>query len=275
MSSRIEDGDYSFYHNDHLGTPQKMTDTDGDVVWSAVYGTFGNATVDPASTVTSNLRFPGQYFDEETGLHYNWHRYFDSGTGRYISKDPIGFKGRDENFYRYVNNDPANFGDAFGLLNKRLLTGSLVGIASNTVGVVAGGLALGAPTGITQVLGFVVLTKSTAGLALNVNNLLMSIYGGKELPTSLATYIAFKVSPCNKKNQTYAAALDLVVDLLFSMGARSGVAAAEKAAIKASLENANLTLQQVKYASPTELGTVADTFYILSLGDTTLSVYGH
>jgi RHS repeat-associated protein len=47
------------------------------VVWSAEYSAFGEATVDPASTVEINLRFPGQYFDEETGLHYNWQRYYN------------------------------------------------------------------------------------------------------------------------------------------------------------------------------------------------------
>jgi len=49
-----------YYHNDHLATPQKMTDTSGVVVWYADYKPFGEATVNPSSTITSNLRFPGQ-----------------------------------------------------------------------------------------------------------------------------------------------------------------------------------------------------------------------
>jgi hypothetical protein len=51
-------------HNDHLGTPQKLTDSNGTVVWAADYKPFGEATI------TNNLRFPGQYYDAETGLNY-------------------------------------------------------------------------------------------------------------------------------------------------------------------------------------------------------------
>ncbi|MFH2046633.1 MAG: RHS repeat-associated core domain-containing protein [Pseudomonadota bacterium] len=91
----VENGQYYYYHNDTLGlgTPRKMTDSTGAVVWSANYTAFGKATVDPGSTVTNNLRFPGQYFDEETGLCYNWNRYYDPGTGRYTQADPIGLDG--------------------------------------------------------------------------------------------------------------------------------------------------------------------------------------
>ncbi len=63
--------EYYFYHNDHLGTPQKMTAVNGLVVWAAKYSSFGKAEVDPASTVENNLRFAGQYEDAETRLHYN------------------------------------------------------------------------------------------------------------------------------------------------------------------------------------------------------------
>ena len=81
---------YYFYHNDHLGTPQKLTSISGAVAWSATYASFGKATVDASSTITNNLRFPGQYEDEETRLHYNYHRYYDPRTGRYLRADPIG-----------------------------------------------------------------------------------------------------------------------------------------------------------------------------------------
>jgi len=111
----LEDGQYFFYHNDHLGTPRKMTDESGEVVWSATYAAFGEANVDPSSTVTNNLRFPGQYFDAETGLNYNWNRYYDPETGRYTQVDPIGFASGDANLYRYVGNSPLTFIDQVGL----------------------------------------------------------------------------------------------------------------------------------------------------------------
>jgi len=77
-----------YYHLDHLGTPQVMTDEDGEVVWKADYRPFGEADV-TVNTVENNFRFPGQYYDEETGLHYNYHRYYDPGIGRYLRTDPI------------------------------------------------------------------------------------------------------------------------------------------------------------------------------------------
>ncbi|HIP83470.1 MAG TPA: hypothetical protein EYH19_07865 [Desulfocapsa sulfexigens] len=104
---------YYWYQNDHLGTPQKIIAENGAVVWSARYDGFGGAVVG-VETVVNHLRFPGQYFDAETGLHYNWHRFYDPATGRYISADPIGLDGG-INLYAYVQNDPVNFIDPEGL----------------------------------------------------------------------------------------------------------------------------------------------------------------
>ncbi len=81
--------EYYWYHNDHLGTPQMMTTSSGAVVWKAKYTSFGKATVDPGSTVVNPLRFSGQYEDAETGLHYNWFRYYNSEFGRYLRIDPL------------------------------------------------------------------------------------------------------------------------------------------------------------------------------------------
>jgi len=107
-------GEYYFYQNDHLGTPQKMTAVNGAVVWSAKYSSFGDATVDLSSSITNNLRFPGQYFDQETDLHYNYHRYYDYEIGRYLRTDPIGLDGG-FNLYAYVLNSPVKLVDPLGL----------------------------------------------------------------------------------------------------------------------------------------------------------------
>ena len=110
-----KDGQYYWYQNDHLGTPQKIVAQDGAVVWSAQYTAFGDATIS-VETITNNLRFPGQYFDAETGLHYNWSRYYDSGIGRYVRVDPVGFDGADVNLYGYVKNKPTKRIDFLGLI---------------------------------------------------------------------------------------------------------------------------------------------------------------
>ena len=104
-----------WYLTDHLGTPQQIVAENGAVVWQAQYAVFGKAEVDAGSTLTNNLRFPGQYYDAETGLHYNWNRYYDPEVGRYTQTDPIGFEGGDVNLYGYVGENPVNWMDFNGL----------------------------------------------------------------------------------------------------------------------------------------------------------------
>ena len=110
-----------YYINDHLGTPQVLVDSTGATVWQAAYLPFGKAQVQ-IGTITNNLRFPGQYYDDETGLHYNWHRYYDPGTGRYLIPDPIGLAGG-INLYAYANADPINWIDPEGLSSKDMEDG--------------------------------------------------------------------------------------------------------------------------------------------------------
>ncbi len=108
-----------YLHTDHLGTPRAATDQTGRLVWTWISDPFGAtaANDDPdgdGTTFTLNLRFPGQYFDTETGLHYNYFRYYDPATGRYVTSDPIGLAGG-LNTYGYVGGNPVGGMDVFGL----------------------------------------------------------------------------------------------------------------------------------------------------------------
>ncbi|KLN52898.1 type VI secretion system tip protein TssI/VgrG [Variovorax paradoxus] len=104
----------AWYQCDHLGTPMELTDAGGKVVWSASYRAFGEARMGKAEARTNNIRFQGQYFDEESGLHYNRHRYYDPQTGRYLSKDPIGLAGG-LNPFAYAEGNPNYWTDPMGL----------------------------------------------------------------------------------------------------------------------------------------------------------------
>lgn len=125
-----------YVHTDHLGTPRELTNSAGDIVWAAHYKAWGatanivlpltQQTVQVGNTVqkqwvqalaeeapVQNLRFQGQYFDVETGLHYNRFRYYDPDCGRFASQDPIGIFGG-ENQYQYAPN-PIDWIDLYGL----------------------------------------------------------------------------------------------------------------------------------------------------------------
>lgn len=106
-------GQYHYAQNDQLGTPFKLTNNTGVINWQAYRTSFGETILDSTNSLTYNQRFPGQYYDSETGLYYNWNRYYDPKTGRYISSDPIGLAGG-LNSYLYVENDPANWIDPDG-----------------------------------------------------------------------------------------------------------------------------------------------------------------
>jgi len=120
-----------FYQTDHLGTPLMMTDQTGQVVWQAEYLPFGepvsiNEDVDgDGVNVTNNLRFPGQYYEQEIGLHYNLLRSYQPFVGRYLTPDPIGLlldqrpsTNGINHPYGYAHQNPGNQIDPSGLYDR-------------------------------------------------------------------------------------------------------------------------------------------------------------
>lgn len=100
-------------HVDHLNRPVLMTDAAKAQVWQAVWKPFGEAQsiTGPAALDT---RFPGQWFQIESGLHYNWHRHYDPTTGRYTQPDPLGFVDG-PGVYGYARSKPIHLEDSTGL----------------------------------------------------------------------------------------------------------------------------------------------------------------
>ena len=112
------------YHNDHLGTPNELTNQQGEVVWLADYEAWGNTakviwreekleSLHVSADELQPIRFQGQTIDQETGLHYNRFRYFDPDVGMFVSRDPIGLLGGN-NVFQYAPN-PTGWIDPFGL----------------------------------------------------------------------------------------------------------------------------------------------------------------
>ena len=110
-----KNGQNYFVYRDHLGRPLFVKRSDNTIVWQASNTEFGREVTykDPAFG-DLNIGFPGQYYDAESGLWYNWHRYYDPELGRYISSDPIGYDGG-INTYTYALNNPISIVDLEGL----------------------------------------------------------------------------------------------------------------------------------------------------------------
>lgn len=117
---------YQFVETDHLGTPRAIIHPTKNTIiwrWNSTDTAFGEhlALNDPDANginYTFNLRYPGQYFDSESGLHYNYFRDYDPKTGRYIESDPIGQFGGPST-YGYVSSSPFTHLDPSGLVQWR------------------------------------------------------------------------------------------------------------------------------------------------------------
>ncbi|HEV7455122.1 MAG TPA: RHS repeat-associated core domain-containing protein, partial [Candidatus Saccharimonadales bacterium] len=151
--AQIESAGAIYYvHPDHLGTPQRMTGSTGAIVFDRVQHPFG-VQYSLTGAATNNLRFPGQYFDAETGLSQNWMRSYSSRQGIYKQGDPIGLRGG-VNLFGYVGGNPVNAVDPTGK-NPLLLVGILAEFFADEAGtsllldsIFGNEIAAGAGTGV-------------------------------------------------------------------------------------------------------------------------------
>jgi RHS repeat-associated protein len=111
--AKQENGNTYACVTDQVGTPRELVSSNGTLAWSAQFTAFGETETVRANETDCAIRFQGQWFDEESGLHYNWNRYYEPGTGRYLSPDPIGLDGGTRS-YGYVHN-PMGWVDPWGL----------------------------------------------------------------------------------------------------------------------------------------------------------------
>jgi RHS repeat-associated protein len=111
--ARWVDAEFYSVVTDLIGTPTELVDTRGNLVWQARSALWGERLPSPPGRASTPLRFPGQYFDAETGLHYNVHRYYDPATARFTSNDPLGLD-PSPNPAAYVHN-PVTWIDPLGL----------------------------------------------------------------------------------------------------------------------------------------------------------------
>lgn len=113
LLAQVHNGAVHHVHTDHLGTPLEASNEAGELSWQMTYTTWGNTLVEEVAEIEQRVRFQGQYFDAETGLHYNRFRYYSPEVGRFISNDPIGLLGG-ENLFAYTPN-PIMWMDPLGL----------------------------------------------------------------------------------------------------------------------------------------------------------------
>lgn len=154
-----------FVHSDHLGRPYALTDSSKAFVWRATYKPFGEPLAITGSVILDQ-RFPGQWFQLESGLAWNWHRHYDASLGRYVQPDPLGFAAG-PSLYGYVEQSPLMGVDPEGL-----------DLADNILGWLGpGSICIRTPSGALQIMSadrsrlirFDITSSTSHGLGPHIN----------------------------------------------------------------------------------------------------------
>ena len=126
----FEEDELFFYTKDHLNSIHALTNKDGRPVQRYNYSAYGKTKIEKTSAADKLVKNPYGYtsreWDEETGDYYYRARYYDPSTGRFLTPDPIGFKGGDANLYRYVGNNPVLYVDPYGKNRFAIAVGGLL-----------------------------------------------------------------------------------------------------------------------------------------------------
>jgi len=178
-------GDSYLLFCDQVGTPLALATTDGHVVQTMQYDSFGNLLQVRGDAVRLPIGFAGGLFDADTGLtRFPW-RDYDADTGRFTALDPMGAKGGDKDWYGYCVADPVNRVDVWGLEDedagakgKRIVAEGAKGAAT---GAIVGGMA-GSPSGVGALPGALVggLIGAPLGLLRGVRNEILRVYWPKD-----------------------------------------------------------------------------------------------
>jgi len=195
---------YKIY-TDHLGTPRRLADETGAIIWSWEGKPFGESTPQNPQNLDFNLRFAGQYYDSETKTHYNINRDYNPQTGRYLQSDPIGYDGG-VNSYGYVGAKPLVGVDEMGLktlvINNGKTDGNPLGhsaIAFTKKGLYSFGTGDKFGTSVTNYVKKMAPRRSTIFSIINTtqtqeNRILSYFVGLKDTDLNLAVNCAYRTS---------------------------------------------------------------------------------
>ena len=196
-----------YYHNDQIGIPREMTDEEGNIVWSGDYSGWGKLTQEGRLKLDIHqpFRLQNQHYDEETGLHYNFFRYYDPEIGRFTQQDPIGLMGGGDLYVFAPNNqqwiDPLGLNSLAQCLNPantiQCAEAGMISAPPVTAPTTVGGVTKGALATGTGIAAISISKVSPDAIALSNAHNSGQNYGGNCTPKEHRALTAMKMSFCN------------------------------------------------------------------------------